>query len=215
MHYSVERETITPEVLQGADWKKIVSKRHEDFYRRERREAAERRAIAAIQQLTDSPSSPAEKAQQNGKYATNGNKINTRKKPPIPRLPRDDRKIVERIKTCYICRRTGHRADVCYQPPTQRCRRCGEEHPPPPQGEAPSREARCIIFDGAHTTGSHNCKKRFVTKPKKALHRSSPLTITSNRYSALSSDDAQAVDKDFSDENEKTKSTSHRSRARQ
>ncbi|KAH6921954.1 hypothetical protein HPB50_006902 [Hyalomma asiaticum] len=105
----------------------------------------------------------------------------------------------ESIETCYNCRRTGHRADVCYQPPTQRCRRCREVHPPPPQGEAPSCEARCIICDGAHTTGSRNCKQRFVTKPKKALHRSSPLPVTSNRYSALSSDDDQAVDKDFSD----------------
>ncbi|KAH6948925.1 hypothetical protein HPB50_027147 [Hyalomma asiaticum] len=43
-------------------------------------------------------------------------------------------------------------------PPTQRCRRCGEEHPPPPQGEAPSCEARCIICDGAHTTGSRNSR---------------------------------------------------------
>ncbi|KAH6924464.1 hypothetical protein HPB50_018311 [Hyalomma asiaticum] len=49
----------------------------------------------------------------------------------------------------------------------------------------------------------------------KALHRSSPLTITSNRYSALWSDDDQAVDKDSSDKNEKTKSTSHHSRPRQ
>ncbi|KAH6948924.1 hypothetical protein HPB50_027146 [Hyalomma asiaticum] len=94
MDYSVEGETITPEALQGADWKKIVSKRHEDFYRRKRREAAECRAITAIQQLTDSSSSAAEKAQQNGRHATNGNKTNTRKRPPIPRLPRDYRKIV-------------------------------------------------------------------------------------------------------------------------
>ncbi|KAH6929714.1 hypothetical protein HPB50_005192 [Hyalomma asiaticum] len=69
----------------------------------------------------------------------------------------------ERIETCYNCRRTRHRANVCYQPPTQRCRHCGEEHRPPQQGEAPSCEARCIIGDGAHTTGSRNCKQRFVT----------------------------------------------------
>lgn len=119
----------------------------------------------------------------------------------------------DRIETCYNCRCTGHRADVCYQPPTQRCRRCGEEHPPPPKGEAPSCEARCIIRDGAHPMGSHNCKQCFITKPKKALHQSSPLSITSNRYSALSLDEDQAVDKDFSDKNEKTNSTSHHSRA--
>ncbi|KAH6919603.1 hypothetical protein HPB50_029408 [Hyalomma asiaticum] len=84
MDNSVKWETITPQALQGADWKKIASKRHE-FYRRERREAAERRAFAAIQQLTTSTSSPAEKAQHNGKYATNGNKTNKRKRPnPTP-----------------------------------------------------------------------------------------------------------------------------------
>ncbi|KAH6923055.1 hypothetical protein HPB50_021385 [Hyalomma asiaticum] len=271
--------------------------------RRERREAAERRAIAAIQQLTDTSSSPAEKAQQNGKYATSGNKTNTRKRPPIPRLPRDDRKNVVRPRNlnlrsispgtllATVCAQLNlpmaairsedqlrinpynntftistpcderaqlylnlpglriHNVDhpvmaylpapdnavrgVIYGalgnetaeditqlcilenpnlqilsarrmglsramvitfagaklpriPPTQRCRRCGEEHPPPPQGEAPSCEARCIICDGAHTTGSRNCKQHFVTKPKKALHRSSPLPVTSNRYSALS-----------------------------
>ncbi|KAH6939939.1 hypothetical protein HPB50_022677 [Hyalomma asiaticum] len=101
MDYSVKGETITPETLQGADWKKIISKRHE-LYCRERREAAECRAIAAIQQLTDSSSSPAEKAQQNSKYATNGNKTNKRKRPPIPRLPRDDRKIVVRPRNLNL-----------------------------------------------------------------------------------------------------------------
>lgn len=368
MPYTAEGETIAPAVLQGAEWKTIVSKRHEEFYQRERREAAERRALNALLQPTDSASSPADKAHNNGKYVISRKKTAERKKrPPIPRLPRDDRKIVvrprnlnlrtippgillatvcaqlnlpmpvirnedqlrinpynntftistpsderaqlylnlpgirindvdhpvmaylpapdnavrgviygalgdesaeeiielctienpklqilsarrmgqsramvitfastklprivkfqcmpfncfpfrERVETCYNCRRTGHRADVCYQPQTQRCRRCGEEHPPPPEGELPSCEARCIICDGVHATGSRNCKQRFITKPKKALPSLPPPTTTSNRYLLLSSDDDDEDEKDCRDHSEKKeKSRSHRSRTR-
>ncbi|KAH6928832.1 hypothetical protein HPB50_020129 [Hyalomma asiaticum] len=210
MDYSVEGEKISPEALQEADWKKFVSKRYEEFYRCEEREAAERQAIAAIQQLTVSSTSPAAKTQQNGNTPRDehaqlyldlpGLRINNVDRPVMAYLPAPDnavrgviygalgnktaeeiiqlcilentnlqifsarlmglsRAIVitfagaklprivklqcmpfncfsfkERIETCYNCRRTGHTADICYQPPTQRCHRCGEEHPPPPQG---------------------------------------------------------------------------------
>ncbi|KAG0426430.1 hypothetical protein HPB47_026457 [Ixodes persulcatus] len=53
----------------------------------------------------------------------------------------------KRVETCLNCRRVGHRADVCHRPKSQRCRRCGEEHPPPEEGEPPSCEAKCIICE--------------------------------------------------------------------
>lgn len=103
MPYTAEGETIAPAVLQGAEWKTIVSKRHEEFYQRERREAAERRALNALLQPTDSASSPADKAHNNGKYVISRKKTAERKKrPPIPRLPRDDRKIVVRPRNLNL-----------------------------------------------------------------------------------------------------------------
>ncbi|KAH7966034.1 hypothetical protein HPB49_013220 [Dermacentor silvarum] len=96
-------ETIAPAVLQEAEWKTIVSKRHKGFYQRERREAAERRALNALLQPTDSASSPADKAHNNRKYVISRKKTAERKKrPPIPRLPRDDRKIVVRPRNLNL-----------------------------------------------------------------------------------------------------------------
>ncbi|KAH6920498.1 hypothetical protein HPB50_028514 [Hyalomma asiaticum] len=51
MDYSVEEETVTPEAPQGTDLKEIVSKTHEEMYRRERWEAAKRRALTVMQHL--------------------------------------------------------------------------------------------------------------------------------------------------------------------
>ncbi|KAH7977428.1 hypothetical protein HPB49_001487 [Dermacentor silvarum] len=95
MPYTAEGEMIAPAVLQGAEWKKIVSKRHE-FYQRERR------ALNALLQPTDSSSSPADKAHNNGKYVI-CQTTEKQKRPPIPRLPRDDRKIVVRPRNLNLC----------------------------------------------------------------------------------------------------------------
>ncbi|KAM7284227.1 hypothetical protein ISCGN_001324 [Ixodes scapularis] len=92
----------------------------------------------------------------------------------------------ERLETCLNCRRVGHRADVCYRPKSQRCHRCGEEHPPPEEGEPLSCEAKCIICERPHVTGSRNCKHRFVEKRKKLQAKGPP---TGGRYSLLSSED--------------------------
>ncbi|KAG0432982.1 hypothetical protein HPB47_020346 [Ixodes persulcatus] len=92
----------------------------------------------------------------------------------------------ERVETCLNCRRVGHRADVCYRPKSQRCHRCGEEHPPPEEGEPPNCEAKCIICERPHVTGSRNCKHRFVEKRKKLQAKGPP---TGDRYSLLSSED--------------------------
>ncbi|KAH7932395.1 hypothetical protein HPB52_024637 [Rhipicephalus sanguineus] len=69
-----------------------------------------------------------------------------------------------RVEACFNCRKVGHRTDVCPLPRKQRCRRCGEEHPPPGEGEKPKCTSRCIVCCGAHNTGSSNCKYRFVKK---------------------------------------------------
>ncbi|KAG0420647.1 hypothetical protein HPB47_003369 [Ixodes persulcatus] len=92
----------------------------------------------------------------------------------------------ERVETCLNCRRVGHRADVCYRPKSQRCHRCGEEHPPPEEGEPPNCEAKCIICERPHATGSRNCKHRFVEKRKNLQAKGPP---TGHRYSLLSSED--------------------------
>ncbi|KAH7977719.1 hypothetical protein HPB49_003239 [Dermacentor silvarum] len=46
-----------------------------------------------------------------------------------------------------------------------RCRRCGEEHPPPPEGEKPTCTPSCVVCLGKHPTGSRSCKYRFI-RPK-------------------------------------------------
>ncbi|KAH8038853.1 hypothetical protein HPB51_003446 [Rhipicephalus microplus] len=69
-----------------------------------------------------------------------------------------------RVESCFNCRKVGHRTDVCPMPRKQRCRRCGEEHPTPGQGETPACTPRCIVCNGAHNTGSSNCKYRFIKK---------------------------------------------------
>ncbi|XP_075726159.1 uncharacterized protein LOC142767803 [Rhipicephalus microplus] len=59
-----------------------------------------------------------------------------------------------RVESCFNCCDVGHRTDVCPMPPKQRCHRCGEEHPPPGQGETPLRDNVCqshcfVLLTGA------------------------------------------------------------------
>ncbi|KAH7944648.1 hypothetical protein HPB52_022974 [Rhipicephalus sanguineus] len=90
-----------------------------------------------------------------------------------------------RVEACFNCRKVGHRTDVCPLPRKQRCRRCGEEHPPPGEGEKPKCTSRCIVCCGAHNTGSSNCKYRLSrkrhpprngSKKPKNLHRTPKAT---------------------------------------
>ncbi|KAG0435927.1 hypothetical protein HPB47_018238 [Ixodes persulcatus] len=74
----------------------------------------------------------------------------------------------EQHEVCFNCRRVGHRADVCYKPKTLLCRRCGENHPPPAQGEQPTCQPACIVCNGGHNTGSRNCKFRLIKKNQQA-----------------------------------------------
>ncbi|KAL3176237.1 hypothetical protein MRX96_010557 [Rhipicephalus microplus] len=71
-----------------------------------------------------------------------------------------------RIETCSNCRTIGHRTDVCIQPRTHRCPRCGQLHP---KEANPTCTPVCIICEGPHLSGTRECKPRHlpkVTRPK-------------------------------------------------
>ncbi|KAH7971170.1 hypothetical protein HPB49_019896 [Dermacentor silvarum] len=63
-----------------------------------------------------------------------------------------------KVEACYNCWKPGHRADVCPQPVTNRCHRCGEPHPPT---DPPTCKSKCILCNGLHFTSSKECKVRF------------------------------------------------------
>ncbi|KAH7985949.1 hypothetical protein HPB52_025286 [Rhipicephalus sanguineus] len=56
-----------------------------------------------------------------------------------------------RVEACFNCRKVGHRTDVCPLPRKQRCRRCGEEHPPREKARNPSAR-RAASSAVVHTT---------------------------------------------------------------
>lgn len=71
-----------------------------------------------------------------------------------------------RVETCSNCRTIGHRTDVCIQPRTHRCPRCGQLHP---KEANPTCTPVCIICEGPHLSGTRECKHRHlpkVTRPK-------------------------------------------------
>ncbi|KAH6922582.1 hypothetical protein HPB50_016964 [Hyalomma asiaticum] len=79
----------------------------------------------------------------------------------------------DRAEPCFNCRKLGHRTDVCPQPrpPSPRCRRCGEQHSPPSEGEKPTCAPLCVVCHGQHPTGSRSCKRRFI-QPKQTKRTS-------------------------------------------
>ncbi|KAG0426266.1 hypothetical protein HPB47_026614 [Ixodes persulcatus] len=73
----------------------------------------------------------------------------------------------EKIETCFNCRQTGHRADVCRQATSNKCRSCGTEHSNTnPDGSTYSCKPVCIICGGEHETGTQVCPHRFVQRKK-------------------------------------------------
>ncbi|KAL1431378.1 hypothetical protein MTO96_014230 [Rhipicephalus appendiculatus] len=73
-----------------------------------------------------------------------------------------------RVETCSNCRTIGHRTDVCIQPRTHKCPRCGQLHP---KEANPTCAPVCIICEGPHLSGSRECKHRHlpkVTRPTSA-----------------------------------------------
>ncbi|KAM7297643.1 hypothetical protein ISCGN_022794 [Ixodes scapularis] len=73
----------------------------------------------------------------------------------------------EKIETCFNCRQTGHRADVCRQATSNKCRSCGTEHSNTnPDGSTYTCKPVCIICRGEHESGSKVCPHRFVQRKK-------------------------------------------------
>ncbi|KAL3207825.1 hypothetical protein MRX96_039470 [Rhipicephalus microplus] len=66
-----------------------------------------------------------------------------------------------RVETCSNCRTIGHCTDVCIQPRTHRCPRCGQLHP---KEANPTCTPVCIICEGPHLSGTRECKHRHLPK---------------------------------------------------
>lgn len=58
---------------------------------------------------------------------------------------------------CQICRKTGHRADVCPEPNANICSSCGEENPAKDHKCTP----KCALCKKEHHTGSKECELKF------------------------------------------------------
>ncbi|KAG0436513.1 hypothetical protein HPB47_017905, partial [Ixodes persulcatus] len=92
--YAVEGETITPAVLSEERWS-IISGQYERARQTRIRKKEERLCLTQPEAGSTTPGP----AQQTGKSSlvTNHNKPSTRRRrPPLPRLPEDDRKVVVR-----------------------------------------------------------------------------------------------------------------------
>ncbi|KAG0416480.1 hypothetical protein HPB47_006379 [Ixodes persulcatus] len=94
MPYAVEGETITPAVLSEEGWS-VISGKYERARQTRIRKKEERLCLTQPEAGSTTPGL----AQQTGKSSlvTNHNKSSTRRRrPPLPRLPEDDRKVVVR-----------------------------------------------------------------------------------------------------------------------
>ncbi|KAH8040752.1 hypothetical protein HPB51_012922 [Rhipicephalus microplus] len=65
----------------------------------------------------------------------------------------------KQYETCTTCGRIGHRADVCPQPDSKKCRGCGVLNPT----ENHQCDHRCSLCGKGHPTGDKKCKERFRT----------------------------------------------------
>ncbi|KAH7981961.1 hypothetical protein HPB52_002259 [Rhipicephalus sanguineus] len=75
------------------------------------------------------------------------------------------------LDACTNCRRPGHRYDVCPNPKSGLCSRCGDKHE---RQDVPSCIPSCILCGGQHLTGTGSCKARNPT----AKRHSPPLQKT-------------------------------------
>ncbi|KAH7958638.1 hypothetical protein HPB49_003599 [Dermacentor silvarum] len=64
---------------------------------------------------------------------------------------------------CTDCRQPGHRRDVCQNPKTNLCPRCGTHH----SQQDPPCTPKCILCEGPHLTGTGLCKGRNLHQPRK------------------------------------------------
>ncbi|KAH7953453.1 hypothetical protein HPB49_008786 [Dermacentor silvarum] len=68
------------------------------------------------------------------------------------------------VQFCKAYIQTGHRTDMCPQPPTSVCNRCGTKEPEP-EHEC---KRTCTTCGEEHLAGSTDCKKRFK-KPQEII----------------------------------------------
>ncbi|KAH7961791.1 hypothetical protein HPB52_012154 [Rhipicephalus sanguineus] len=59
----------------------------------------------------------------------------------------------------------GHRYDVCPNPKSNLCPRCGTQHLP----QEPPCTPKCILCEGSHLTGTGSCKGRNLHQPRKQI----------------------------------------------
>ncbi|KAG0423623.1 hypothetical protein HPB47_000606 [Ixodes persulcatus] len=128
MPYAVEGETITPAVLSEEGWS-IISGKYEKARQTRIRKKEERLCPTQPEAGSTTPGP----AQQTGKSSlvTNHNKPSTRRRrPPLPRLPEDDRKFVVRPSNLNLRMTTPGQLlkAICEQlnlPPQDTSRRTG------------------------------------------------------------------------------------------
>ncbi|KAH7951449.1 hypothetical protein HPB52_009297 [Rhipicephalus sanguineus] len=66
---------------------------------------------------------------------------------------------------CTNCRQPGHRYDVCPNPKSNLCPRCGTQHLP----QEPPCTPKCILCEDSHLTGTGSCKGRNLHQPRKQI----------------------------------------------
>ncbi|KAH7961300.1 hypothetical protein HPB52_007074 [Rhipicephalus sanguineus] len=76
----------------------------------------------------------------------------------------------QKVEACTKCRQLGHRQDVCPNATTALCPKCGTPDPPEDHSCTPT----CIICNGAHETGSSECRLRY--KPPRTPPPTPPET---------------------------------------
>lgn len=75
-----------------------------------------------------------------------------------------------KVEACNLCRKIGHRPDVCPGTTVSLCPRCGVTDPAMDHDCEPS----CVICKGNHPTGSPQCKLRFRARPAQSTPDSDP-----------------------------------------
>ncbi|KAL1445822.1 hypothetical protein MTO96_044798 [Rhipicephalus appendiculatus] len=69
-----------------------------------------------------------------------------------------------KTEACTLCRKLGHRPDVCPGAPQTLCPLCGIPNPLLDH----ECEPKCVVCDNDHPTGSPQCPQRYKPKPKYA-----------------------------------------------
>ncbi|KAL1477849.1 hypothetical protein MTO96_035426 [Rhipicephalus appendiculatus] len=67
-----------------------------------------------------------------------------------------------KTEACTLCRKLGHRPDVCPGAPQTLCPLCGIPNPLLDH----ECEPKCVVCDNDHPTGSPQCPQRYKPKPK-------------------------------------------------